>query len=44
MEQNSLITDAKIEWLEKNGYVIKKTNNGKTSYYVTNKGKEYLND
>ena len=44
MERNSIVTDAKIDWLVGKGYVTRQIEGGKTSYIVTEKGKEYLND
>lgn len=44
MTQNTLVTDAKIDWLSKRGYVIKKVDGNNVSYYLTEEGKKYLND
>lgn len=44
MTQNTLITDAKIAWLSEKGYLVTKIENGNTSYYLTQEGKDFLND
>lgn len=41
---NSQVTDKKIDWLAKHGYIIPRVLDGVTSYIVTDKGKVYLND
>lgn len=44
MKQDTLVTDKKILWLEKHGYIQSKTTDGALSYFITDKGKLYLND
>ena len=44
MIKSSFVTDAKIKWLSKHGYVEEQIVDGKTSYIITEKGQVYLND
>lgn len=41
---DTLVTDKKINWLVKKGYVVAHVKDGVITYSVTDKGKVYLND
>ena len=38
------ITQAKIKWLTSKGYLTVQENDGTKRYFITDKGKTYLND